>query len=1493
MPVDGDEMNLHMAQDVESEAELLNLAAVPYQIVSPANNATIVGIFQDALLGAFRFSRENIDFNKRDAMNMLMSCNDIDLTLFGKDRINSFEILTQITPPLSVHHTNGKFKESEDKETSNNVLEIINGVYKRGQLDKSLLGARSKGLLHRICNDFGNMQSSNYIDDLQNIVTDYMKVSSFSVGISDLISNKETKDKIIDIITKKKNDVKELIDKLQLGTFTNDTGKPTIDEFEQQVNNLLNEATGQSGKVGLANLDKGNRFVEMVNAGSKGSDLNISFMISCLGQQNINGKRIPYGFEDRTLPHFSKYDDSTSSRGFVESSYIEGLTPHELFFHAMGGRVGLIDTAVKTSQTGYIQRRLIKGMEDLKVEYDLTVRNNKGKIIQYKYGDNGMDTVKFEKQFLPLSDMGIDDIYEHYYVSSDNANKGIKPFTKNVQSKLNKQKAECDVFVKKYIEDTIKNRELLIKHVWKKEGESTIHSPVAFKYIIENVKNQCNLSGNSLVDITPLECCKMLENTMQILEGIRVCPPNELFKALYTYYLSPRVLLFVKRFNQTSLSLLLEIIVNTYKKAIIAPGEMVGMIAAQSIGEPTTQMSQSRCENIRIIIKNKHTNSVTSMRTEIGTLCDELIKQLPEYTFNTGHHDSVETLLDTLDDEYYIIGVDGEEKTHWNKISHVSRHPVNGEMMKVTTKSGRIVETTTSHSHLIRKDNTVAPITGSNMTVGMRIPVAKHIDHTFEQCSIEIGEKQYKLDYLFGWFVGAYLAEGHISKNRIGITSILEAFIKNTQTFAGLFGKTTYINNRPGEYGPGTTTSFSHKELAQLLLKTCNTGSFVKTVPEFAFTAPNEFKAGLIQAYFDGDGNIVNDANHHQIRVCSRSKQLIKDMALMINYFDIFGSIKENTVKGSPIYNLAISSKYAELYQKHIGSLKHGDILNELVKYNSRENIHSLSDDIDRINGLGDVIAKCGKVLKLPGQSRTYGRWVNKESIGRRTLDKYIDIFTSHSDYRLVSAELEILQQAANSGVIWDEVKSIEIYTPEQTEYVYDFTVPANQTFMTDYGIIVHNTLNTFHFAGVASKSNVTRGVPRIEEILSLTENIKNPSLTIALRDEDEYDRQKASQVMYTIEKTTLKDLTKSVQICFDPNEQDSIIGSDNEIINKYRMFEDIIDSCDGNENMSVNECNNSKWVIRIELKPEVMLEKNITMDDVYYAIQTVYSEEVSCIFSDYNHENLIFRIRINKPDKKKGVETLDQTDEIYVLKNFQDTLMNNIVLRGIKNIKKVILRKIPNPNKDDSWVLDTDGSNLMDILALDYINYKDTVTNNIVEMYNVLGIEAARQSIYNELADVIEFDGTYINAHHMNLLCDRMTCNTKLVSIFRHGINNDDIGPIAKASFEETPEMFLKAARHGELDIMTGISANVMCGQEANYGTNMFRVLVDTEKLSYEVNNIEDVEKLSYAEELYKAPDDDDDAMCSINKINIQNNSIHIKHTDMGKDDDDYHIDI
>ena len=137
-----------------------------------------------------------------------------------------------------------------------------------------------------------------------------------------------------------------------------------------------------------------------------------------------------------------------------------------------------------------------------------------------------------------------------------------------------------------------------------------------------------------------------------------------------------------------------------------------------------------------------------------------------------------------------------------------------------------------------------------------------------------------------------------------------------------------------------------------------------------------------------------------------------------------------------------------------------------------------------------------------------------------------------------------------------------------------------------------------------------------------------------------------------------------------------------------------------------------------------------------------------------------------------------------------------------------------------------------MKLLSLDYIDVYNTTTNNIQEIYNILGIEAARQAIYNELIEVIEFDSTYINYHHLSLLCDRMTNTYKMISIFRHGINNDNIGTIAKASFEETPEMFLRAAKHAELDIMTGISANIMCGQQGYYGTSSFDIMLDVFKI-------------------------------------------------------------
>ena len=467
---DGDEMNLHMPQDPEAEAELKNLAAVPYNIISPGNNSSIIGIYQDSMLGCYLFTRDNVKFTPRQAMNLLMMSNNVNEMQISEnfkenDKNNkgnvmtSFNILTQIFPPLSIKYKTKAFDdEKDDPKTSNAMLEIRNGEYIRGQMDKSVLGASTKGLLQRICNDFGNKECAKFIDNLQNVVTEYLKTAGFSVGISDLISDDKTNEKIVEVITKKKTEAKNLIDQVQIGIFENNTGKTNSEEFETQLNNILNKAADESGKIGLKSLSKNNRFVTMVKAGSKGSDLNITFMISCLGQQNVDGKRIPYGFSERTLPHFSKYDESPGARGFVENSYINGLTPEELFFHAMGGRVGLIDTAVKTSTTGYIQRRLIKGLEDLMVNYDMTVRTNKNKIVQFAFGDDNIDSIKVENQKMPIVTMSIQEIYSHYNILEEgenklaSKNKGLSDiFLKNTLTRYKKQKNQMKVYCEKYV----------------------------------------------------------------------------------------------------------------------------------------------------------------------------------------------------------------------------------------------------------------------------------------------------------------------------------------------------------------------------------------------------------------------------------------------------------------------------------------------------------------------------------------------------------------------------------------------------------------------------------------------------------------------------------------------------------------------------------------------------------------------------------------------------------------------------------------------------------------------------------------------------------------------------------------------------------------------------------------------------------------------------------------------------------------------------------
>jgi DNA-directed RNA polymerase beta' subunit len=1545
------EMNLHMPQDPEAESELRNLAAVPYQIISPANNKSIIGIYQDSMLGCYQFTRENVRFNPRDAMNILMMFDRINekqllenLEKNGGNTFTNFNLLSQIMSPLSMKYKTKAYKEDKDeKENYNAILEIRNGEYIRGQMNKSVLDDYTKGLIQRTCNDFGNRASGDFIDDLQNIVTEYMKTAGFSVGISDLISDEKTNHQIVEIITKKKADVKNLIDQVQIGVFENNTGKTNEEEFETQVNNILNKATDESGKVGLKSLSKNNRFVTMVNAGSKGSDLNITFMISCLGQQNVDGKRIPYGFEHRTLPHFTKFDDSPSARGFVESSYITGLSPQELFFHAMGGRVGLIDTAVKTSSTGYIQRRLIKGLEDLMVNYDMTVRSNKNKIVQFAYGDDNIDSIKVENQPLPLVSMSIQDIYLHYNIPDESGKNKILTsiFLKNVMTRYRKQVSKMQEYCKKYTDFMIEMRTNIIQKVFKNKGDSIVNCPVAFYYIINNIQGQTYLSSSSMVDITPVEAFELIEQTYANLEKITFAPPTLLFKTLYYFYLSPKELLLTKRFNKSSLILLLDTIVLDYKKAIITPGEMVGMIAGQSIGEVSTQMTlNSVTYETPIIVRNREGKI---QKIQIGEFIESKIK----IAIKTEFYQDKDTTYAEVDDYVEIPSCDEEGNILWKRIEAVTRHPVinkdgTNTMLKITTKEQREVIATKAKSFLKLVNGKILPVDGDSLKIGDYLPVSnkqidfkesfeldlktillpteyvyttevekatlvmndyhwwsKHQGKTFvlpysrsdsfvakisnklrNGCKTKTEFRQgciytkqtnmnhytipevIPLDYQFGYLLGAYAAEGSMTKFQVSISNNDLEYFKPIQELCEKWNITTKIYKTENKTQEGWTTQdirIYNTVLCRLLESLCGKLSHNKFVSDQIIFSNKECLLGFLDAYIAGDGTI--NKREKIISMCSVSKELLMDVQQMLNILGTYSFISkfkkpETNNRGSKDikqpYNLTI--KGSQLYEfankLNMKILHKQNDLVELLKHNYRYNINKRSTVIpNEING----------------------EIVFQERVSKNCVD-----------------------------ILFDKIISIE-EVPNTTEYAYDLTIEDTKNFN------IYNSLalrDTFHFAGVSSKSNVTRGVPRIEEILSLSAEPKNPSLTVYMKPEEETQKEKANTIMYMLEYTKLQEIVKSIQICFDPDDLNTLIDEDRPTIEQFRAFETMVAECAETNLSSDNE--KSKWIVRMTMDPEVMLRKNITMDDVNFTLNNSYDQQIHCIYSDYNAEKLVFRIRMNEVMKNntrggpKKVKTnpLDQSDQIYLLKNFQDQLLENIVLRGIKGINKVILRNIKDNvvetngvfQKQDIWVLDTVGTNLLDVLSLDYIDNKRTFSNDIVEIYNVLGIEAARQSIYNEIVDVIEFDGVYINYHNFSVLCDRMTYSSKMISIFRHGINNDNIGPIAKASFEETPEMFLKAARHAELDTLRGVSANVMCGQEGFFGTSAFQVVLDLEEMQkLEVTSqYKPTQEQIEIENFFGSTENPNDP-CSITHLSMQNNVISIKTTDMGSIQNDY----
>ena len=396
---DGDEMNLHVPQSEEARAEAILLMRVQDQLISPRYGGPIIGGLRDFITGSYLLTKDSTTLTPQEFANysMLGGYQGVlpEPAVKGKEGplYTGKQLFSLFLPDDFNYVMTSKWSKGTKGKQKDVVIK--NGQLISGIIDKSSIGAEEpESVLHRIAKDYGNAQARKFLNSILIIAKQFITHYGFSYGYADLELSDKVRQEILGGIQESYDRVYDFISQAKKGTLKLTRGLSAEEALEAYIVNELGKARDRAGSTADQSFDETNAGRIMATTGARGSSLNIGQMAGALGQQSRRGQRIIKGYSNRSLPHFKENDDNPDSKGFVKSNYRDGLSALEFFFHAMGGREGLVDTAVRTQQSGYMQRRLINALEHIKLEYDGTVRDPHGHIIQFLYGEDGIDVAK-------------------------------------------------------------------------------------------------------------------------------------------------------------------------------------------------------------------------------------------------------------------------------------------------------------------------------------------------------------------------------------------------------------------------------------------------------------------------------------------------------------------------------------------------------------------------------------------------------------------------------------------------------------------------------------------------------------------------------------------------------------------------------------------------------------------------------------------------------------------------------------------------------------------------------------------------------------------------------------------------------------------------------------------------------------------------------------------------------------------------------------------
>jgi DNA-directed RNA polymerase II subunit RPB1 len=576
---DGDEMNIFIPHSIQTNIELEELADVKKQIISPNISRVIIGLAQDGLLGAYELTSENTNIDWKNAMNILAYTSNLNFN-FSKEKYYKGETLFSLIIPNKINIKKGS-------------LLIENGIMKKGQLKDEFLAPKKKDAIHQyIWDKYGENETQSFLDNIQWLVNNFIMYRGFTVGIGDMI--------VTDFLYKKINEIietKELQVALRITQIENNPQIMDYDTYEKANTGDLNIIRDNTSGLLISEMKKDNNFIIMKNSGAKGDQGNIGQIGACVGLQTFEGKMPQKKINDRTLPYFFQNDDRGESRGLIKNSFLSGLNFKELYYQSLSGRSGLIDGAVKTAASGYIQRKLVKIMEDGIVHYDGTVRSASGMIMQFIYGDSGADGTKQYDYTFNILEMGDKEINEKYKIKNIDLEKyNISIEENNIYYKYILEIR--DIMREQRIKSTLDFRTFdssyqmpfnivrIINDIINDENLNKIIEPLEIKYILSQLDKILNNEHTKLLcikksDINNKNSVKYIDEQIA-KSGLKYCLHDALAPArcLYEYNL-----------NKLQFDKIIEDIIFSYNKNLAEAGEMVGILAAQALGEPTTQMT--------------------------------------------------------------------------------------------------------------------------------------------------------------------------------------------------------------------------------------------------------------------------------------------------------------------------------------------------------------------------------------------------------------------------------------------------------------------------------------------------------------------------------------------------------------------------------------------------------------------------------------------------------------------------------------------------------------------------------------------------------------------------------------------------------------------------------------------------------------------------------------------------------------------------------------